>query len=402
MSRLLSCVSAGGLYSPRLSVESLFWVCVACVLYAYAGYPLILAAASLILPRRPAWTAKSPAEWPRVAIVVPSYNEATVLGRRLHNLQALQYPADRLEIFVGSDASTDRTTDVVSAAGDVRVHVIAMPSRGGKTPLLNKLVAHASADLIVFTDANSEFAPDALEHLVRPFADPAVGCVTGELVYLNRRDPAVRAGEGLYWRLENYIKERESAFGGTLVATGAIYALRRQIWEPLPAGISDDSVTPLLALSQGYRVIVEPRARAYELAARLSEEYDRKSRMVTRQLGAHRRVGYFLRPFRPVLAFRLASHKLLRWLVPFFLIGAVFSNLFLLDTPLYRLTLAAALAGVLLFAVGRAAMKRGLRLPAPLRLWVYFCTVNAAAFAGVLDFVRGRHRAVWTVSPSTR
>ena len=131
-----------------------------------------------------------------------------------------------------------------------------------------------------------------------PFADPTIGCVIGELVYLNRREPGVRAGEGLYWRFENAIKELESRFGGTLVATGAIYALRRSIWQPLPAGISDDSVTPLLALKAGYRVVVEPSARAFERAANdLSEEFGRKARMVTRQLGAHRYVGYFLKPF---------------------------------------------------------------------------------------------------------
>ncbi len=223
-----------------------------------------------------------------------------------------------------------------------------------------------------------------------------------QLVYLNRREPGVRAGEGLYWRFENAIKEMESRFGGTLVATGAIYALRRSIWQPLPAGISDDSVTPLLALKAGYRVVVEPNARAFERAANdLSEEFGRKARMVTRQLGAHRHVGYFLKPFRPMLAFRLASHKLMRWLVPFFLLGALVTNLFLLAQPFYQATLALAGLGAIAFLAGKAALKRSVPLPAPLRLWVYFCTVNAAAFTGVIDFLRGRHRAMWAVSPST-
>jgi cellulose synthase/poly-beta-1,6-N-acetylglucosamine synthase-like glycosyltransferase len=337
-----------------------------------------------------------------VSIVVPSYNEAAVLGARLENLLGLQYAPDRLEIIVGSDGSTDRTEAVAAAVRDSRVRVVSKPRRGGKTPLLNALVAQSSAEIVVFTDANSEFAPDALERLIAPFRDPAIGCVTGELVYLNRSEPGVREGEGLYWRLENTIKEMEGRFGGTLVATGAIYALRRCIWEPLPAGISDDSVTPLLALARGYRVVVEKRARAYERAAKLSEEYHRKSRMVTRQLGAHRRVGYFLKPFRPVLAFRLASHKLMRWLVPFYLAGAFIANLFLLDRPFYQMTFALAGIGAAFFLVGYVAARRAVPLPAPLRLWMYFCTVNAAAFVGVLDFVRGRHRAVWTVSPSTR
>jgi cellulose synthase/poly-beta-1,6-N-acetylglucosamine synthase-like glycosyltransferase len=383
-------------------VVVLFWLLLSCVVYAYVGYPLVLALLAPLFPKRPRSAAFARQALPRVSIVVPSYNEAAVLGRRLENLLGLRYPADRLEIIVGSDGSTDRTEAVAAAVSDPRVRIVAAARRGGKTALLNKLVAHASSEIIVFTDANSEFAPDALERLVGRFADPAIGCVTGELIYLNRREPGVREGEGLYWRLENAIKELESRFGGTLVATGAIYALRRSIWEPLPPGISDDSVTPLLALARGYRVVVEREARAFELAATLAEEYHRKSRMVTRQLGAHRRVAYFLRPFRPVLAFRLASHKLMRWLVPFFLTGALLANLFLLDQPLYQLTLALAAAGALLFLGGRAAARLELPLPAPLRLWMYFCTINAAAFVGVLDFVRGRHRAVWAVSPSTR
>jgi cellulose synthase/poly-beta-1,6-N-acetylglucosamine synthase-like glycosyltransferase len=238
---------------------------------------------------------------------------------------------------------------------------------------------------------------------VAPFADPTIGCVIGELVYVNHRQPVVRAGEGLYWRLENVIKQMESRFGGTLVATGAIYALRRSIWQHLSAGISDDSVAPLLALQAGYRVVVEPKARAFERAAEdLSEEFARKSRMVTRQLGAHQYVGYFLKPFRPVLALRLASHKLMRWLVPFFLLGAFGAALLLIDRPFYQAALVLACLGAMTFVAGHMALKRSIPLPSAVRLWVYFCIVNAAAFAGVIDFVRGRHRAVWAVSPSTR
>ena len=340
---------------------------------------------------------------PRVTLVVPAYNEAPVLESRIRNLRSLTYPPDRIEFLLGSDGSTDATATIISAVSDPRVRPVNMSQRAGKTALLNSMVALSSADVLVFTDANSEFAPDAIDHLVAPFADPSIGCVIGELVYLNRRAPGVRAGEGLYWRFENVVKEMESRFGGTLVATGAIYALRRSIWEHLPAGISDDSVTPLLALKAGYRVVVEPRARAFERAAdNLTEEFGRKARMVTRQLGAHRHVGYFLKPFRPVLAFRLASHKLMRWLVPFYLIGALVANRFLLDRPFYQMTLALAVLGVVAFLAGRHALRRSVPIPALLRVWVYFCTVNAAAFAGVMDFVRGRDRAIWAVSPSTR
>jgi cellulose synthase/poly-beta-1,6-N-acetylglucosamine synthase-like glycosyltransferase len=391
-------------YTARRSlVDAFFWLPAACALYAYVGYPAILAVASALRPRREASVEASADGLPFVSVVVPSFNEAAVLSRRLRNLQELRYPADRLQIIVGSDGSTDDTASVADAAADPRIHFVSVATRGGKTSLLNRMVAASSAEIVVFTDVNSLFEKDALRHLVQPFADPRIGCVTGELVYVNGNDPGVRAGEGLYWRMENVIKEMESRFGGTLVATGAIYALRRALWRPLPAGISDDSVTPLMTLAAGYRVVVEKRALAFELAAsHLSEEFDRKARMVTRQLGAHRHVGYFLKPFRPLLAFRLASHKILRWLVPFFLIATLAANLFLLHRPFYRVTFVAACVGGLLFALGYLALRRGRALPAPIRLWVYFCVVNAAALTGVLDFLRGRHRTVWAVSPSTR
>jgi cellulose synthase/poly-beta-1,6-N-acetylglucosamine synthase-like glycosyltransferase len=336
-------------------------------------------------------------------VVVAAYNEAAVLEDRIGNLRSLRFPADRIDFLVGSDGSTDRTAAIAAAVRDSRFRVVDMSHRGGKTTLLNAMVSLSTADVLVFTDANSEFDQDALQHLVAPFGDPAIGCVIGELVYVNDLEPGVRAGEGLYWSLENAIKEMESRFGGTLVATGAIYALRRSIWQHIPAGISDDSVAPLLALKAGYRVVVEPRARAFERAANdLSEEFDRKARMVTRQLGAHRHVGYFLKPFRPMLAFRLASHKLMRWLVPFFLIGALVTNLFLLAQPFYQATFALAGLGATAFLGGNALLKRSMPLPAVLRLWVYFCTVNIAAFTGVIDFLCGRDRAIWAVSTSTR
>ena len=385
-------------------VREVFWWLLGCVAYAYVGYPAALWLTSALARRRHAPSAVSGHDCPpHVSIVVPSYNEAALLERRIANLLALDYPSDRLDIIVGSDGSTDRTDAVVSAVRDPRVRLISVPHRGGKTALLNMLINVSSADVIVFTDANSDFAPDAIARLVEPFADPTIGCVTGELVYSNRSEAGVRAGEGLYWRLEDFVKDMEGRFGGTLVATGAIYAMRRRLCAPLPAGISDDSVNPLLVLRSGHRVVVQPRAHAFEREAdNLAEEYRRKVRMVTRQLGAHAYVGYFLRPFRPMLAARLFSHKVIRWLVPFFLLGAVAVNSMLLDDWFYRVTYAAALAGAVVFLVGWHALRRSMTVPAGVRLWVYFCVVNTAAFVGIVDFVRGRERVVWSASPSTR
>ena len=385
--------------------EWTFWLLLAGVAYTYAGYPTLLWLASQVRRGGRSRVAERPhvRDLPRVSIVVPSSDRPEVLAQRLANLRALDYPQDRIDIIVGLDGAADEAHLEPDWMSDSAIHVVRSRERVGKTALLNQLVGRSASEIVVFTDANAEFEPEALAWLVAPLADPRVGCVTGELVYSNRHEPVVRAGEGLYWRLENSIKAAESRFGGTLVATGAIYAMRRALVSPLAPHISDDSANPLITLAAGYEVVVESRARAVERAAtKLEEEFDRKARMVTRQLGAHARVRFFLAPLRPVLALRLASHKWLRWAVPFMLIGALGVNLTLLDRPFYRWTLLAAAVGTLAYLAGQAASRRSVRVPAALRLWVYFCTVNAAACMGVIGFLMGRPRVVWKISPTTR
>ena len=385
-------------------MKVLFWLLLGTVAYTYLGYPSFLWLALRLRGRRPPPVVPIDfASLPRVSVLLPAHNEARWLRHRLENLLALRYPRDRMEIVVGSDASTDATITVARSFGQEGVRLLEVSERRGKTALLNEMISISLGEIVVFTDANARFEQDALQFLVRPFASPNVGCVVGELVYVNRELPAVRAGEGLYWRLENAIKEMESHFGGTIVATGAIYAMRRQLCQSLPPEVSDDALNPLLALAAGYEVVVEPRAQAFESAATsLREEFDRKARMVTRQLGAHREVRFFLRPFHPRLAARLMSHKLLRWLAPVLLMAALLVNLGLLDGWIYRLTLAAALAGLAAFGLGVLAVRRRRSVPACLRLWVYFCVVNTAALKGIADFLRGRQRVTWTTSASTR
>ena len=374
------------------------------VTYAYLGYPALLwLTVRLRSQRLPSPPSMEPGALPRVSILLPAYNEAPWLPRRIENLLALRYPSELVEILVGSDGSTDATAEVVRSFGSKGVRLVESATRFGKTALLNRMVTAASGEIIVYTDANALFAAETLEWLVAPFASPRVGCVVGELVYVNQKTPRVRAGEGLYWRFETAIKELEGEFGGTLVGTGAVYAMRRSLCSQLPAGISDDALNPLLVLAAGYDVIVEPRAQAFERAATsLREEFRRKARMVTRQLGAHAEVRFLLKPLRPVLAVRLASHKLLRWLAPVFVAGALVVNLALMDHWFHQAVLAMAVVGALVFLWGARAVGSQRAMPSGLCFWVYFCVVNAAAVKGIADFLRGRQRATWTISATTR
>jgi cellulose synthase/poly-beta-1,6-N-acetylglucosamine synthase-like glycosyltransferase len=384
-------------------VDALFWILIGLSLYAYAGYPLLLWVATRLRGGAPGGTAPAMASWPRVSVMLPAYNEAAVIEARIRNLLALDYPAGRIEIIVGSDASGDRTAEIARGFSASGVRLVEAEHRSGKTALLNRMLERASGEVIAYTDANCAWEPEALKRLVAHFADPSVGCVIGELRYVNDDEPAVAGGEGLYWRYENAVKEMESRLGGTLVANGSIYALRRSLARPLPAEISDDSVNPLLVLRDGYRVRFERRAVAREKAAkRLGEEFRRKARMVTRQLGTLMHVRGFLSPFHPVLAFRLLSHKLLRWQVPVLLIAAGIVNLLLLDRGLFQWTLLGGILFLLLAAAGGWRVARGRAAPVWMRLPAYFCVVNAAALKGTADFLLGRRRAVWRVSESTR
>ncbi|MFQ5718259.1 MAG: glycosyltransferase family 2 protein [Acidobacteriota bacterium] len=386
--------------------DLVFAVSAALIFHAYAGYPLLLAVVTRIRsrwPRRRGESGNRDPDWPRVSVMLPAHDEAAVIGARLDNLLALNYPADRLEVIVGSDASTDGTADVARRREDSRISVVDSRARRGKTALLNDMVALSTGEVIAFTDANCAWNRDALRHLVAPLAADDVGCVIGELRYVNLDQPTVRSGEGLYWRYENAIKEMESSLRGTLVANGSIYALRRGLCRTLPAEISDDSANPLLVLRDGFRVVFERRAVAREnAAASLTEEFHRKARMVTRQLGSHRLVRAFLWPPRPGLAFRLASHKLLRWLVPVLAAVCLLIAASQAARPFYGAVLVLAAAGATAAGVGGLLLARGRGLSRWWRLWVYLWMVNLAALRGLYDFIIGRRRAVWRVSQSTR
>ena len=390
-------------------MERLFWILIGLSVWAYVGYPLLLLLATI---GRRAERGAGPSglgaaglgeSLPTVTVLLPAHDEEAHIARRIDNLLALDYPPARLEILVGSDGSTDGTVAIVQgyAGRGVRLHEATV--RAGKTALLNDMVRLARGEVLVFTDANCVYEAGAVRALVARLGEPGVECVIGELSYVNEDDPTVAAGEGLYWRYENAIKEMESQLGGTLVANGSIYALRRARARPLPPQVSDDSVNPLLILRDGGRVVFERGAVARERAASsLEEEFRRKARMVTRQLGSHLHVRAFLWPPRPWLAFRLASHKTLRWLVPVLLLAALGVNLGLLGRPLFQLTLGIAILFLLLAAMGGWRVARGLAAPAWMRLPLYFSVVNGAALKGMADFLLGRHRAVWRVSESTR
>jgi poly-beta-1,6-N-acetyl-D-glucosamine synthase len=332
-------------------MEIVFWASVGLVIYVYAGYPLVLAAWSRIRRRR---QRTGTADLPHVSIVLAVRNEAAQLPGRLENLVALDYPADRVEIVVASDGSTDTTREVVTAyaraghwpGGTPRVRFVEIGPRG-KAAALNAGVAAAQHDVLVFADARQRFAPDAVRRLVAPFEDPEVGGVSGELVLdceTGITDSTVRDGVGAYWRYEKWLRARESAIDSTLGATGAIYALRRACWHPLPDGtILDDVLAPMRAVLDGWRVVFEPAARAFDVTAPNAVV---ESRRKTRTLAGN----YQLLALEPRLLvpgvnrvwLQYVSHKIGRLLVPWALFAVLVATLMLAgSSPVYMLAAAA-------------------------------------------------------------
>ena len=375
--------------------EIVFWFCAALLAYIYIGYPALVGILAKLFPQ----PAGSPdGEEPSVSIIISAYNEAPVIAAKIENSLALEFPAERLEVIVVSDCSDDGTDEIVRNCAGLGVRLVRQNQRLGKSAALNYAVPQARGSILVFSDANALYQPDAIRHLVRHFSDPKVGYVVGNARYYKKSiESASAESEGLYWKLETYLKKKESAFESVVGGDGAIYAIRRELFSPLRSTDINDFMNPLQIVDRGYRGLFEPAAISYEdTAESFEKEYRRKVRIVSRSFNALRRVPGILNPFRnPRHWFLLISHKLLRWLAPFFLLIFLTASLFLWRFPLYR----AALLLQLVFYAGATA---AWLIPAtrsvwkPMSLAYYFCLVNMASLIGCIKCFRGKLSATWT------
>ena len=331
---------------------------------------------------------------PPISIVMVVRNEAAVLDRKLRNLLALNYPPELSEIIIFSDGSTDATNDMLREASvDPRVRVILATEAQGKAVGLNKAVAIAHGEVVVFTDARQMIEPDALHLLADNFADPQVGCASGELMMGEPSSGEVVRGMGLYWRVEKTIREMESASGSVVGATGALYAVRRSLLVPVPAGtILDDVYIPMHVVRQGARVIFVPSARAWDVAPqKTGHEFSRKVRTLSGNYQLVQLAPWLLSSKNP-LRFEFISHKLLRLFAPFALAAAFVASL-VLSHPFYRIALALQLV---FYALSLAAMLKLAKGPLG-RVADAACTfvvLNSAALVAFVKFVTGR-RVAW-------
>lgn len=380
--------------------EFIFWVGVGYVAYVYAGYPALLILARQLRGRRAVYCADVQE---RVTIVVSAFNEEDCIEGKLRNFQTLDYSKDSLRLVVVSDASSDGTDNIVSAFDDLRITLLRMPDRGGKTLGLNAALLQIPDGIVVFTDANAMFEPGAIRHLASNFADPSVGGVVGESGY-QPSNAAADVEESRYWSYESFIKATETDLGSVVGGDGAIYAIRRALYEPMPADGLSDFLNPLQIVRRGYRFVYDRRAKCFEDGAETFEgEYRRKVRIVNRAWRTAMRMKGLL-DFRRfgIFSAQFLSHKLLRWLVPFVLAALLVVSAMLAATaPIYAVALAGQL-GVYLLAFAGMLLRSRSRLPAVLSLPYYFTLVNVASARGVIEAYLGKTYTTWNTVRETK
>ncbi len=366
-----------------MALEIVFWVAAGLIVYAHLGYPLLLWALAASFGEG-AWPneaapGKPGGELPRVSLVIPAYDEEEVIERKIANARALDYPAERLEILVASDGSSDRTVELARRAGADRVLELA---RGGKVAALNRAVRETTGEILAFSDANSYWRPDALQVLADRFADERVGYACGQV-----RFEGGEGGnqEGLYWRYEMAVRSRETRLAGITAGNGAIYAVRRDAYIELDPSRGQDIGFPFELTKRGWRAVYEPEAIAEEkMALTVEGEFRRKRRMMWGLWDVMLRWGMLdPRGYGPVYALEIYSHRLLRYLTPWLHLIAFAVNIPLLGHGwVYTVTLAVQLAVLLAALLGRF-------VPAlPFRIAYYYVTVTASIAVGLWDRLR--------------
>jgi cellulose synthase/poly-beta-1,6-N-acetylglucosamine synthase-like glycosyltransferase len=371
----------------------LFWCALILIVYTYLLYPVIVFLRGLFFSE----TFASGEVDCKVTIIIPAHNEARSIGKKLDNMLALNYPKEKLEMIVASDGSTDETEEIVRRYSRYGFKLLSLP-RLGKADVLNAAVAASSGEIIVFSDANSMFAPDALHALISPFADSKIGGVAGNQCYLGKKGHKVNRSEQSYWNFDRLMKKFQSRAGNAISATGAIYAIRRSLFQPVIVGVTDDFITSTRVVAQGYRLVFAPDAIAYEPPSESnSAEFNRKVRIMTRGLQAVLVMRQLLNPFRyGFYSIDLFSHKVLRRLVVFPLLILAFVSPFLWNQGLfYRvITLGQGLfygMALLSFLLRKTSLgqHRLIALPS------YFCMVYTAAFIATINIIRGRKITRW-------
>jgi len=362
----------------------LFWISAGFTIYVYFGYPMLLWALQAVFR---ASRDTLPAE-PTVSLLVAAYNEAGVIADKIRNSLAIDYPANKLEVVIASDGSTDATAEIVrSFVGDRfggRVRLLNFEINRGKTAMLNDAIPQLRGEIVAFSDASSMVSPDSLRTLVQSFSDPRVGAASGVYRLLKKDHARLGSQEDLYWKYETFLKVQEARLGAFTGAHGSLYAIRHALY-PFPSAntINDDFTIPMRILEHGHRVAYEPAAVAFEEAHEM-EGFSRRVRITAGNIEQLREIKKLIWPPRPFVLFCLFSHKTGRLLVPLFMLVALVTNVVLRGQFPYNWLL---FGQVLFYGLAVLGIRFSLK-PKALRLPYYFCMINSALFAWIYHALR--------------
>lgn len=371
---------------------SIFWYFVFLLFWTFLFYPLVIFTISRVFYRR--W-GKETFEG-SASLIIAAYNEEEVIGEKVENCLALDFGTVNAEIFIVSDGSEDRTNSILAecSAKSKRLRIITYHPRAGKANALNTAVAQARGEVLIFSDANVMIKEKSCQFLLEPFADPEVGVVCGR-VLVKARGAQEIAGESLYMQYEGATQHGEALLWSMVGVDGAFFAMRRNLFRPLATGtILDDFTLSMQAPANNMRIVYEPQAEAVEDVVPLAEnEFKRKARIVA---GGYQFLLHALtsgKSFSPGIWFAFFSHKILRWLAPFFLLSVFVANLFLLRSAMYVFLLSIQILFYLLASFG--FMNKSLRSRYIVYLPYYFCVVNLAAFFGFFRFIALKQNSLW-------
>lgn len=367
----------------------IFWVSLSLLVYSYFVYPLLLKL--LVKPKSIAL--QDIIEYPSVDIIIAAYNEESCIKARIENALAQNYPGT-LNILVASDGSKDKTGEIITGFTDTRVKAHDFPENRGKISVLNDLISQSTADYLVLTDANTEFNVDAVDILIRSFTGK-VGAVSGELIL--ETDAGNQNQDGLYWQYEQLLKKYESALGGLLGANGAIYAIKRDLYIPLPKDtVVDDFCIVMNVKKQGYKVLYNELAIATEeIAPSLKEEYGRRVRIGVGNYKAFMVNLWALSPLQGWFSLCYWSHKVLRWFAPHLMLIIFLTNLALIATPFYKIVFVGQVLFYIIGIYGQRKIDNGEKVNNAISIISFFLSMNIALAQGFLKFLKGHKSGGW-------
>jgi biofilm PGA synthesis N-glycosyltransferase PgaC len=374
----------------------LLLVCISLVMYTYIGYALLIYLLNRISKKPEGKYTKEPAEWPAITVIIPAYNEAAVLPQKIANTLSADYPKHLISIFIITDGSNDGSESLKFT--DPRITHLHQPVRQGKSAAINQGVALANTEIIFITDANTMIHPLALKTMTARYQKTNVGGVSGEKrIQLNHEESSV-GGEGFYWKYESFLKREGARFYTVVGAAGELFSFKKSLFKPLPNDtILDDFVLSMEIVKQGYVIDYEPRAYAIENPSKhIADEFKRKVRISSGVWQALGRLHFLFNPFFNFrLFFQFISHRFLRWtLAPMAMIAILVISIAEVQQPVFYILLVLQVIFYALAFTGFLLKNTKLRWPL-IFIPFYYCMMNAAVFAGVWAYFRGRHSVLW-------